>query len=614
MQHDPAEFEAVNETAASIFFRKPDPNKPDSASDKDSEEHRNTSEHPLPLDNNNMGAGTSSASRPDVPEDVLYENASAESDSQDSDDWDKDWLSHVNSLSIWASPLSRISFVLFLVGIAITVSQASSEVINYKLACQVLIKNRLASPVEQQCDPVQTQEIVSTFLMWDLVIYSVVSLITCTKVSALSDIYGRKPFLTAFVVLTSVNSFIKYFLVSTTNGYPMVAMWCSTVIGATSGGSVALVALFKAYITDISRPLDRVSAMSCTVVAFSLGQIVGPSLSSFVLSYSNQNENAAIPKVPHVSSDSPDQTNMVPRVELIPMKISLLVLTIASVFCIFLLPESRSHKSRLKSRSASMISLQANRTTLPSVWSRVLHFLKDYVKPLRLLIYPSELKTEENAHRFWRVRVCVFCLSNVEILSGVIMLSVMLIELQYCIYKYKWDSVTISNFTIVKSLLSIVGMGVIVPILYKYVFPRSKIFTPRSDTFDAADSLVMIVGLFLMVVAQFGASLAPNGSIYILFAITNSLSTCFGPVSAAAPVKFFPSSKVGEYYGATALASGLLNLFTPMVSTSLYKYGIREGFPGMPFVLTSLLALVSFISTVIAKWSIHETRGSLSLG
>lgn len=594
MEHDSAEEGAANEAQASVIFARSAQNQTQASKD----DLRRSTGSDFGDDIELMSV------RSEVQQDLTDEASLADMDSPDSDEWDDEWILHVNSLPIWASPLSRMAVMIFFVSISITVAGPSMEVIYYKLACQELIKKKLASPVNPQCDPVQTQDIVATYSMWDMIISWMISLATCTKVSSLSDTYGRKPFLTAFIVLFAFSMYLRYFLICTTDGFPMVPMWILSAIVACSGGPVVLMALNKAYIVDISRPLDRVSNMSIVGVAFLAGQIVGPMLSSFVLSNYDK----------HASSGATDlqQTNLVPPRELGPVRVALVVLTMALAICIFLLPELRSHKLRMKSRNTSMVLLRANRTVLPSTRSKLWQFVKDYFSPLRMLIFPPELKTFDNIEHYLRIRICVFFLSIVEILLGVIMLTFALIELQYCIYKFKWDSVTISNYNIAKSTVGIAVIGACLPVLYKIVFPRIKVLTPRLDILDYADTVVLVVGSLFMFISHLGIAFAPNGTVFFVFSIINILGTIYGPISASAPIKFFPLSKVGEYYGAAALAQGILSLCMPIINTFLYKWGIRNGFPGLPFILTGMLAVVTLVSSVVAKWAIKD-RQSLFL-
>ncbi|KAF3987400.1 hypothetical protein FT663_03961 [Candidozyma haemuli var. vulneris] len=524
---------------------------------------------------------------------------------------DKDWLSHVSGLPLWASPLVRLCILLFVVGLGVTVSQPSMEVIYYKLACQSLIKNSHAPPADLRCDPVQTQQIVSTYVMWDNIIDSAVALTVCTKVSTLSDIHGRKPFLTLFIVLTTVTYYMRYFFMSSSSGFPMWGLWTATAVGSSSGGMVAFMALFKAYITDITVASERVNAISYCLVSFSVGQIGGPLLSSLLLTHARKKESP-IPKIPRVSDPgilaSLDPANLVPKSELIPLKASLFAFTLASIFCFVLLLESRSHKSRMKSRSASVVSLQAPRPHLPTVWSRIFHSFTSFIEPLRLLTFPSELRTEENASKFKNIRKCVLLLAVTELLFGVIMVSSMIVEPQYCIYKFKWDSVTISNFSIARSCSVIFSLAVFLPLLYKHIFPRFKSLRPVANTFDSADALVMAGGLLLYAFCHIGKAVSSNGSVFVGLAMAGSLAGVVGPVAAAAPVKFFPGSKIGEFYGAIALAQGIINLVAPMIVTKLFTTGVKKGFPGLSYVFTSSTLIICFSCVVLARYFVRERR------
>lgn len=518
----------------------------------------------------------------------------------DTDDLDEEWLSYIDSLPIWAAPLGRIACVLFFVGIAMTISAPSMEVIYYKLACQALIKDEDASE-ELQCDSVHTQEIVSTYLMWSHVISSIVSLATGAYISTLSDTYGRKPFLAFFVIMLCISSYANYFLVTTTDGFPMLFMWVVTAITSCSGGAVALLALFRAYITDVTRPTNRVIGMSCILFSLSLGQIVGPLLSSYALSSADE-----------TSGSNSDSTSLIPSRELIPLKLALVVLTLALIFTIFFLPELRSLKSMMKSRSMSD-TLQINRPKVASIKSRVLEVVKTYFRPLRMLTFPSELKTVDNADRFSQIRKCIICLSLGEVLMSVFMMLTMLIELQYCIFKYKWDSITISNYQVAKSVVNIAAVGALLPLLYKFALPKIKRLTPKADTFDSLDFLLMYTCLIIMSFAQIGVAFSSSGTSFVVFSIISTLGAISGPVAASVPSKFFPSAKVGEFYGAVSLALGIFHLLTPMIGTALYKSGIRHGFPGMPFVFAAVLAFMAAKCSFVARWAVRDYQGKVTL-
>lgn len=528
---------------------------------------------------------------------------------------DKDWLSHVGQLPLWSLPLLRICFLLFLVGVGMTVAQPSLEVIYYKLACQSLMQNSDAPPAQFRCDPVQSQLIVSTYLMWQNIVMSAVSLATCTKVSALSDIHGRKPFITAFVVLTSASYYITYFYMLTSTGFPMWGLWAATAVGSLSGGTPAFMALFKAYITDITVALERVKGMSYCIVSFSAGQIGGPLLSSLLLTHARKKPMPKLPSIldPEALAPVPDAANLVPLAELIPLRVCLFVYSVAVIFSFVLLLELRSHRSRMKSRSASVVLLQAPRPHLPTLWSKIWHGFTSFIEPLRLLTFPSEFRNEENSHSFKRVRGCVFLLSLAELLFGIIILLAEIVEPQYTIYKYHWTSVKILNYSIARSCSVIFSLAVFLPLLYKHIFPRFSRLRPVANTLDAADSLVMACGLLLYSSAHIGKAFAPNGSVFVALTILGSLASVVGPVAAAAPVKFFPSSKVGEFYGAIALAQGIINLFTPMVITKLYTFGVRHGFPGASYCFTAATMLTCCGCIVSARLLVREKRSGTAV-
>lgn len=506
------------------------------------------------------------------------------------DDDDKIWLIRMKDLPFSQKPsILKIGVVVFLVGTILGCSAPLEQVVLYKLACQSLAKY---SPTNS-CDPVAVQELVTNFAMWNGIISSAVLIASTAKVCQLLDEYGRKFFITTFVLFLFVGKTIVYLAMSNSDGMPVWWMWFGTFVAFMFGGTLGLSALCKAYVADITLPEERIYALGVAMTCLALGNLFGPVVSGVLLKIAKKDLPGFVPggqaqTTDGGMTDGGHLLNAVPRLLFVPIQASLLLALTLFLFCLFFLTESRSEKSRTKSRSASIALAQAPQMR-EFHWT---HKVADFLRPLRILSYPEEFRNRHNEQCFGRTRGAVVTLVAVDCTSVLILEVVVVLGSQYCIYRYNWDSVMLSYNLILVLLISIVLFMVISPVLMSYVFPKLLGLKTFLHTLDRVDSLVLVTTSLINSVAIFGQAIAPNTKTYVGFTAFGAFSDLSTPTLASAITKFFPSSKTGELYGALSFAQCLVTLIFPPLFSQVFAFGVRKGFPGLPFASLSVLSLV----------------------
>lgn len=515
-------------------------------------------------------------------------------DDDDGDEEDEDdqeatkWLNAMKELPWMQQPaVLKIAFALFLVGMAISISSPLKQVIVYKLACQLLVVNTPGAT----CDPVQVQQLVTNYQMWESVFLPLVLIATTVQVCRLLDIYGRKFFISLFTACMLVGELIFYVVVSRTKGFPVWWMYFSTVVGLIAGGSGGISALCKAYITDITKPKTRAYLLGLVFVGISFGQLVGPLLLSFVLKHAKQRDNVAVP------STNTTVENAVPRLELVPLKISIVIFLSLVVYNVLFLGESRSPVSRSKSRSASIaLALEAQRLRKFSLKEK----LVSVFSPLRILFYPEEFKTRDNQHRFGRDRAIVMLLCACDSMAIVLALVEIILSPQYCIYKFHWDSVMLSYSMFANGLTTTLLMVAVAPLLFKRVLPYFG-YKVKDHSVDEIDTLMIVAPMFIFTICSMGQAAAPNTATYIAFSVIQQMYNLGMATLTASIVKYYPALKTGELYGAISLAQSVTTLVFPVLFSQLFSFGVGHGKPQLPFVAVSLISMTLMATGLVIR-------------
>jgi len=104
-------------------------------------------------------------------------------------------------------------------------------------------------------------------------IFSLMQFLFNPLLGKLSDVVGRKPIITATLLLTS----ISYVIFSFANSFGI--LFLSRALAGLGGSNIGVA---QAYITDITPPEERLKGMGIIGVAFGLGFVFGPLIGAFV--------------------------------------------------------------------------------------------------------------------------------------------------------------------------------------------------------------------------------------------------------------------------------------------------------------------------------------------
>lgn len=485
---------------------------------------------------------------------------------------DKEWM-RIENLSWLKKPtVLKIGIIMLLVELALGIAAPLEQIVYYKLACQY-VKHKTPG---EGCNPVEVQRIVTNFVMWNEIIASGVLVATSAKICLLLDIYGRKTFLVLFAAALVVGKTVIYVAMSTSHSMPAGWMWFGLMVSLMFGGIQGLSSLFKAYIADISQPQNRISNIGFAMVFSNIGTLGGPALLGLLLTLSRK-------------LDLGRSRNSIPRPEFVPIEAGLALLVTLVLLCLFMLPESRSRKaeraSEIEQEQELEIQQKKGNLTLED-------HIRSYFFPLRILTFPEEFKNRRNRMHFGRVQGAVHCLVVVNCLLLLVLETVVTISKQYSIYKYGWDAVMLSKNLILNGVCNMLVYLVVSPVLVHRILPYLGVKSSRY-LLDEIDTTVLLACSLTNFTAVFGRAFAPNTSTFLILCVLDSFSVLSVPTLAACVIKFYPSSKTGEVYGALSLAQSVIALIFPPTLSQLFTVGVRIGFPGLPYVVVSLVCLAS---------------------
>lgn len=526
-------------------------------------------------------------------------------DATDEDEEHKLWIAQVQGLSWRQKPTTlKLGILLFLYGLALGVLAPLIQVILYKLACQLLTANtRAANGV---CDPVQVQQIVTNYEMWNNVCTSVVLMLTVSKVCQLSDIHGRKPLLVVFAAFLFVGFSIIYLAMRYSTGMPAFWLILGNVIALFPGGTWGFAALAKAYITDITPATERISAMAFAMMWVTLGTVLSPILLNMLVVAARKKEHLGpLPPnkhVPGIAADNGSVFNAIGRLDLITVEALLLLFVVVLLVSWTIVGESRSTKLLSKSRAAS-ISLR-NELQVRE-FNAFRHRVAEFLRPLRILGYPEEFKNRHNERCFGRTRATVMILSFCEALATGMLIVTVTLQPQYGIYTFHWDTITLANTQLATSIATIVMLSGVSPLLANYILPYFGAKT-RQYLMDSVDAFFVTLSALVLMATTLGESIAPNTMCFVCLLMLQTYFGLLSPGISSTLMKFFPTSKSGELYGGLSLALAAASLMLPVVFSQLFNYGVRHGMPSVPFVVLSLLSGLVAIATFAAKRMVRD--------
>lgn len=436
------------------------------------------------------------------------------------------------------------------------------------------------NPGLAECDPSKLQKSIANFENVLVFTGGAVKTAVSGKLGSLSDIYGRKKILLLSLAATILGKFLEIliFMPSSKIAPHPYALVFSNMITSLGGSMFVVLALSNSYTLDCIEPNMRTQSLGIIYAFFNIGMALGPFLGSYLIN------DVGFPLI-HI------------------LKTSLTGFFLLFVISLLLLPESRSLRARMKSRSASDASITLRselRDELlhSSRFSREMDNIREsviaLVSPLKtfwvIRKYPNgslDLKSRNNVLVF--VIVIILVLSCAVGGGSVIMI--------LCSFLFHWNSVQLGYL-----MGLVMGCRVLVLLIFSPIFQHilKKIFKYDKDYVDNIDIVIFIFALGAEFIGALIKLVSNSESLFYFSTFFDSFGVILIPCVHSCLVKHTEPDKIGELFGAIALIQNLVSLFAPMIFLSFYSLTSSYS-PRLTFVLILVLLSTAALSTLFIR-------------
>lgn len=474
-----------------------------------------------------------------------------------------------------------VCIVVFLLTFGTTLGELVRQVITYKLACAGLgLKHGV-------CDAKQAQMVVSNLQMGYLMCMGGIGSMAAAKVGPLLDQYGRRKVLIGVLLFLVLGRTCKFLVMTSYDKLNFPLMIALEVITNLGGGPIGTITIVNCYISDVVPAADRIFSLGFSIAGLFIGASLGPVAGNLILKWV-QGDSA------NISTGLMDQ--VVEKLTFIPLRFELGVLYMAVLYVVLWLPELRSKANRTKARTNS----RTNYGTLSRLDSFVLealaesvavseefqpwyHRAKGHMNPfsaLRVLWIPREFRP---AQTIKRDRVVVVWLIICDIVMTVFSMSAMEIYILYGLYRFQWTSLDIGHLLAAICASKALVLLVVLPLLNKKVFPRIGL-RPNKNQYDFIDFILVFVGISVDALAFTMLYFADSTNQFFAVLIVTLAGVLALPAINSSVIKFYPSLKIGEVFGALSVLKTLATFVGPLTFLSIYKFSLAQfDNPGLVF-------------------------------
>lgn len=482
--------------------------------------------------------------------------------------------------------IAMIGLCIFLLTLGTSSAEASRQVIQYKLACNSVMK----FSGSKVCDSIEAQVLVLTLQQALQVTLGAATVIALAKVPSLSDKFGRRRYVIFLISFMFFGTCWRYLAVSCFPTIQFALIIIGGVITNAFGGIITMLALCNCYATDISEPSQRVNYLGIVMAFFYVGLSTGPMVGNFLLSHFSSkrfsNESQMMCGFNHTAP------------EFLPLRFELFILALLIVFAVIVLPESRSINALRISRSASRSLQYSQKPIKEEAVSPKIFSIMNVFKPLRIIFYPKEYVNPSRhdsiiPHRF---AVASLIILDCTLIGFALSLGEMFVL--FGIYRHKMTAQDLGLLMIFGCSAKAIALTVVNPILYKNFFVNGLGLKPHKHRFDLVDYGMVSIGFLGETVGLFLVANARTKELYFSSFAIAALGSFISPILNSSILKFFPESKIGEVFGAMALSRNVFITTFPLITLSLYKYALREW--QRPEIVIYMASVVFFLMFLVA--------------
>lgn len=535
-----------------------------------------------------------SEAEPLVKAQPTYQVVANDDDLSHLDD-EADWLqeqriSHQSIHWFRRPSIVMIGVCVFLMTFGISSAEASRQVIQYKLACNSVNRDSKLNI----CDPTEAQILLLTLQQALQVTLSIATIIASAKVPSLSDQYGRKIFIVLLFLFFLIGRTLRYFITSCFPVTMFGLMIVTEIIGNLFGGAVTLLALCNCYASDISEPDQRTHYLGINMAFFFTGFSLGPMAGNFLLSYF----------APSASSNTP-HANYGPNLsahDFLPLRFELLMIFTLFVFALVVLPESRGKQARRMSRTVSRSLLpRPKESSEPEALLKKFLRVFNVIRPLRIISYPKDYVNPSRHDSIVAHRIAVMILILLDCVMVGFSLSLGEIFILFGIYKHNLTALELGLLLMIGCSCRAFCLVVVTPILHKRVLVKFFRLDVHKRRFDRVDYSMVAISFIVELIGLIALANSPSKKVYLSCFAFAAFSSMASPALNSSTIKFFPESKIGEVFGAMALAKNFFNITFPLIFLGLYKLTLRKWQkPEIVFYFVSFMFFLMFLGVTYA--------------
>ncbi|CDO53742.1 similar to Saccharomyces cerevisiae YJL163C Putative protein of unknown function [Geotrichum candidum] len=440
---------------------------------------------------------------------------------------------------------------------------------------------------DPRCNSAKITSLVGVFQTYITTTTGILNLISIPLLSSYADRWGRKPILIFTGTCIFISNILKVFVCIWPDVFNYRILILTSVFDGIGGDETMIIIMASSYVADIVKESQRAKILSYQDAIFSGGLAIGPIIGSYILSY----------------------TNSITVLFSIGCFSTILFLIIV----IFLLPESRSEKSRRQSiaahaaRRTSFLETRKKRLAFSEMneedlstfskaglvekFHEICHLL-NFVEPLKVLKFShiKEPKFKRNAY---------LLIIGQTLIAGAIVNGTPFIIL-LAKTRFQWTSVQNNYLISILGGTRFVTLSILLPRVLDYV--RTRWFH-SPVTIDRGDKTVLAGSLMLSTIGYFFISESNTGHLFMGSMAFLALGSGTSPMIRNSLIKYSPRNKVAEVLGAANMISSILSIFTPMLFAMIYKYTAEY----RPQAITEVL-LIGELSVLAVMCFLHVQR------
>jgi len=425
-----------------------------------------------------------------------------------------------------------------------------------------------------QCRIPEVQALVSRFTLYLTIIPGILSAIMAPKIGAISDRYGRKP----FMIVSSCGLFLSEIITILVAKYPDSLHYRWLLLGAVfdglSGSFTVGMALTHAYAVDCTSPPKRGVAFGYFHACLFTGIAFGPLIAAALIKASGQ--------------------------LLLVFYVALVIHTLFIFFVAFVVPESLTKKRQLLARekfaSAGDDIVWGGYT---SIWA---------VKKLNIL-EPLKVLWPTGPGSSSRLRTNLFLLASVDTIIFGVAMGAMSVTVYYMGFEFGWNTADTSVFMFLVNTTRVSCLIIVLPLLNYLVRTRRANKQRRESGYaipeknsgsDTLDLNIIRVAILFELLGFCGYAIARTGTLFAAAGVVTALGGIASPTLQSSLTKHVPHDRVGQLLGATGLLHALARVVAPILFNLIYA-GTVKTFPQAVFVV-----LAAFFGLALAvSWFIR---------